>query len=96
MSAENRLSVRGLLMADVNEKFANTRLRIMTDEVLAGFEVQDIKCRSCSGYGNCGYKSMFLDNGKPVSICMDMRRRRIVKRDGEGAGRFGCLLGRRE
>lgn len=72
-------------MADLSSKFANTRLRILTDEALAGFELREIKCRSCSGYGNCGYKSMFLDNGKPVSICMDMRKKRIIKRDGEGA-----------
>ena len=69
----------------VDSNFANTRLRLMSDEVLAGFTIDDIKCRSCSGYGNCGFKSMFLDNGKPVSICMDMRRARIIKRDGEGA-----------
>ena len=81
-------------MADVSAgaKFANTRLRILTDEALAGFDIQDIKCRSCSGYGNCGYKSMFLDNGKPVSICMDMRKKRIIKRDGEGA--LDPLLGK--
>lgn len=71
-------------MADLSSKFANTRLRLLTDEALAGFDLQDIKCRSCSGYGNCGFKSMFLDDGKPVSICMDMRKKRIVKRDGEG------------
>ena len=71
-------------MAELNAKFANTRLRLLTEEVLAGFDLQEIKCRSCSGYGNCGYKSMFLSDGKPVSICMDMRRERIIKRDGEG------------
>lgn len=72
-------------MAELNAKFANTRLRLLTEEVLAGFDLQEIKCRSCSGYGNCGYKSMFLNDGKPVSICMDMRRERIIKRDGECA-----------
>lgn len=79
-------------MAEANAKFANTRLRILTDEALAGFEINDIKCRSCSGYGNCGYKSMFLADGKPVSICMDMRKKRIIKRDGEGA--IDPLLGK--
>ena len=79
-------------MADASAKFANTKLRILTDEVLAGFTIDDIKCRSCSGYGNCGFKSMFLDNGKPVSICMDMRRSRIIKRDGEDA--IDPLLGK--
>ena len=79
-------------MAEANAKFENTRLRILTDEALAGFEINDIKCRSCSGYGNCGYKSMFLADGKPVSICMDMRKKRIIKRDGEGA--IDPLLGK--
>ena len=79
-------------MAEADSKFANTRLRLLTDEVLAGFSIDDIKCRSCSGYGNCGFKSMFLNNGKPVSICMDMRRNCIIKRDGEGA--MDPLLGK--
>lgn len=79
-------------MADASAKFANTKLRILTDEVLAGFTIDDIKCRSCSGYGNCGYKSMFLDEGKPVSICMDMRKKSIIERDGEGT--IDPLLGK--
>lgn len=57
-------------------------LRMLTDEVLDGFELEDMKCRSCSGYGNCGYKSMFLkEEGGVVSICMNRRESLQKKRD---------------
>ena len=36
------------------------RLRKLTDKVLDGLTIEDMRCVSCSGYGNCGYKSMFL------------------------------------
>lgn len=57
--------------------------RMLTDEVLDGFDIDDIKCRSCSGYGNCGFKSTFLkEEGGIESICMQMRHRLKCKRDG--------------
>ncbi|RDB61360.1 hypothetical protein C1878_11625 [Gordonibacter sp. 28C] len=61
-------------------------LRVLTDEVLDGFAIEDIKCRSCSGYGNCGYKSMYLNPaGGVVSICMNRREQLQKKRDGVAA-----------
>lgn len=59
-------------------------LRTLTDEVLDGFTIEDLKCRSCSGYGNCGYKSMFLNPaGGVVSICMNRREQMQKKTYGE-------------
>jgi hypothetical protein len=49
-------------------------LRTLSDDVLDGFTIDQLKCRACSGYGNCGYKSMFLKpEGGVVSICMNRR-----------------------
>lgn len=57
--------------------------RMLTDEVLDGFQLEEIKCRSCSGYGNCGYKSMFLKpEGGVASVCMNRRKQLQCKRDG--------------
>ena len=72
-------------MADFSKAISGkTKVRMLTDEVLDGFDLADIKCRSCSGYGNCGYKSYFLDpagNGV-ASICMRRRKQLQCKRDG--------------
>ena len=59
-------------------------LRVLTDEIIDGFDLDDIKCRSCSGYGNCGYKQYFLNpNGKgAISICMMTRKKMQCERDG--------------
>jgi hypothetical protein len=58
-------------------------MRELTDEILDGFSVEDMKCRSCSGYGNCGYKSYFVNPaGGVLSICMQQRRQLQCKRDG--------------
>lgn len=59
-------------------------MRQLTDEVLDGFDLKDIKCRSCSGYGNCGYKQYFLnkDGAGVVSICMMTRKKLQCQRDG--------------
>lgn len=63
----------------------SSRMRMLTDEVLDGFDLEQMKCRSCSGYGNCGYKSHFLDPGGVgvASICMRMREELQAKRDAE-------------
>lgn len=42
----------------------------LTDEDLEGFTLQDVNCRGCSGYGNCGFRSYRLYNGKAVSLCI--------------------------
>ncbi len=63
---------------------AAANMRTLTDDVLDGFDINDIKCRSCSGYGNCGYKQYFLNpNGAGVvSICMMTRKKMQCERDG--------------
>lgn len=55
----------------------------LTEEDLDGFDLKDIKCRSCSGYGNCGFKSYRLYNGKAVSICNQQRYKLQCERDGK-------------
>jgi len=55
-------------------------VRLMTEEDLDGFTVDQIKCRACSGYGNCGFKSMNILNGKVVSICQRMKAELTEKR----------------
>lgn len=58
-------------------------LRILTADVLDGFSLDDIKCRSCSGYGNCGYKSNYLNPaGGIASVCMRFRKQLQCERDG--------------
>lgn len=57
-------------------------MRMLTDEIIDGLDLEDIKCRSCSGYGNCGYKSHFLSDQGAVSICMRMRKQLQCERDG--------------
>lgn len=59
-------------------------MRMLDDEVIDGLELDDIKCRSCSGYGNCGFKQYFLNpDGKgAISICMMTRRKLQCERDG--------------
>ena len=60
------------------------KMRMLTDDVLDGFDLEDMKCRGCSGYGNCGYKSYHLvpDGGGVASVCMLRRRQMQCDRDG--------------
>lgn len=71
-------------MADTQIKRpAAKSLRILDAEVLDGFELEEIKCRSCSGYGNCGFKSHYLNPaGGVASVCMRMRKQLQCDRDG--------------
>lgn len=71
-------------MTEVNHMPKAARgLRTLNDEVLDGFTIEELKCRSCSGYGNCGYKSMYLNPaGGVVSICMKRRDQLRKQRDG--------------
>ena len=50
---------------------------------LEGCELDDVKCRSCSGYGNCGYKFYRIHEGKPVSICRMRKHKIICEREGK-------------
>ena len=56
----------------------------LTDEDLEGFTLQDVNCRGCSGYGNCGYKSYFLNPAEAgvASVCMRRRKQLQCRRDG--------------
>lgn len=58
------------------------RITEMTAEDLGGFDLEAVKCRSCSGYGNCGYKRMGLIDRKPVSICQMRIKKLQCERDG--------------
>ncbi len=53
----------------------------VTSEDLAGFPLSELKCRACSGYGNCGYRMYRLSEGKPVAICQERRRQLIEERE---------------
>ena len=52
----------------------------MTDDDLHGVELSTIKCRSCSGYGNCGYKSYHIYKGTVVSICNQKKEKEFKDR----------------
>ena len=56
-------------MADLAAAMAKRGLKPLTDEDLCGEDVSVVKCRACSGYGNCGYKTFRIYNGGPVSVC---------------------------
>ncbi len=50
-------------------------------EDLEGFDLKDLKCHACSGYGSCGYRSYKLLAGKPVLICQLRKQKLIEERD---------------
>ena len=56
-------------MADLNEKLAARGVSELTDEDLCGNDISVVKCRACSGYGNCGYKTFFMYKNAPYSVC---------------------------
>lgn len=56
-------------MADVAAAMAKRGFKPLTDEDLRGEDVSVVKCRACSGYGNCGYKTFRLYGDTPVSVC---------------------------
>lgn len=56
-------------MADLTEALAKRGVVPLTDEDLRGNDISVVKCRACSGYGNCGYKTFFLYDGSPYSVC---------------------------
>jgi hypothetical protein len=56
-------------MADINEALAKRGVLPLTDEDLRGNDITVVKCRACSGYGACGYKSFRMYDGKPYSVC---------------------------
>ena len=70
-------------MADAPKRPVAKSLRILDASVLDGFSMNDTKCRSCSGYGNCGFKSNYLKpEGGIASVCMRLRKQLQCERDG--------------
>ena len=70
--------------ATPNRPKAARGMRTLDEKVTDGLALDDIKCRSCSGYGNCGYKQYFMHpEGKGVvSVCMMTRKKLQCERDG--------------
>ncbi len=64
----------------VSPKLAG-RIKQLTDADLEGIDVEKIKCRSCSGYGNCGYKTYHLYNDKALSVC-NLRKGKYAEENG--------------
>ena len=56
-------------MANLADSLAKRGVVPLTDEDLRGNDISVVKCRACSGYGNCGYKTFFLYEGAPYSVC---------------------------
>ena len=56
-------------MADLAAVLAKRGIKPLTDEDLRGEDVAKVKCRACSGYGNCGYKTFRLYQNGPISVC---------------------------
>lgn len=56
-------------MADLADALAKRGVSELTDEDLRGNDISVVKCRACSGYGACGYKTFFMHNGTPYSVC---------------------------
>lgn len=56
-------------MTDMADKLAARGVSTLTDEDLCGNDITVVKCRSCSGYGACGYKGFYMYDGTPYSVC---------------------------
>ena len=56
-------------MVDIAAAMAKRGFKELTDEDLNGNDITVVKCRACSGYGNCGYKTFRLYQDKPYSVC---------------------------
>lgn len=56
-------------MADLSEALAKRGVTRITDDDLRGNDITVVKCRACSGYGACGYKSFRMYGDVPYSVC---------------------------
>lgn len=65
-------------MADLSDALARRGVKPLTDEDLRGNDIKVVKCRACSGYGNCGYKTFFMYDGTPYSVC-NLRLEKVRK-----------------
>ena len=46
---------------------------------LGGFTVEQLRCSACSGYGNCGYRSYRILDGKPVLLCNGKKQKLMAE-----------------
>lgn len=69
-------------MASLSEVMAAKGIPQLTDEDLQGLNPEDIRCRNCSGYGNCGYKKYSIYKEKALSICQLRKKKCECARDG--------------
>ena len=67
-------------MIDVAEAMAKRGFKPLTEEDLCGEDISVVKCRACSGYGNCGYKTFRLFDQTPVSVC-NLRLQKVQGKD---------------
>ncbi len=67
-------------MADIAAAMAKRGFVPLTDEDLCGEDISAVKCRACSGYGNCGYKTFRLYENGPVSVC-NLRLKKVRGED---------------
>lgn len=58
------------------------KLNELADEDLKGHDITEVKCRACSGYGACGFKTFYMHDGKPYSVC-NLRLSKIKEEEGE-------------
>lgn len=63
-------------MSSLVERLDKRGVSTLTDEDLRGNDVKVVKCRACSGYGACGYKTFYIYDGAPYSIC-NLRLKKI-------------------
>lgn len=68
------------MTVDVAAAMAKRGFKELTDEDLRGQGIEEVKCRACSGYGNCGYKTFRLHKGDPYSVC-NLRFQKLQEAD---------------
>lgn len=56
-------------MADISEKLSARGVSQLGEEDLNGNGIDAVKCRACSGYGACGYKTFYMFEDSPYSVC---------------------------
>lgn len=42
---------------------------VIDDELLGEHDIYWLKCKTCTGYGCCAYKSFAMYNDKPIIVC---------------------------
>ena len=69
-------------MVDIAAAMAKRGIKELTDEELCGNDITVVKCRACSGYGNCGYKTFRMYESKPYSVC-NLRLKKVQEGEAE-------------